>query len=383
MPSTATLHITHIIYALKTGGLENGLVNLINGLSEETFKHSIICLTDYDDFSKRIRRSDVDIISLQKKPGQDFNLYLKLYKTLKSLQPDIVHTRNMAAIEAQIPAFMAGVKIRVHGEHGWDISDPQGKNKKYQWIRKFCSLFIHQFIPLSKELESYLRQVIHVSANKITLICNGVDAVKFIPAKHQDKTLIPESAAQNAIVIGYVGRMEAIKDPVNLVKAFIQVKRETKKQVFLLMVGQGRQYETIKQLLVDAKLVEQCWLPGDCSNIPELMQCIDVFCLPSKAEGISNTLLEAMATGLPVVATKVGGNADIAIAGKTSLMVESENSHSLAKSLSLYVEDESLRKEHGLAGRERIEQELSLQQMISNYEKMYLDVTKKIKTGVV
>ena len=148
------IHICHIIYALKTGGLENGLVNLINNLPAEKFKHSIVCLTDFDDFAERIKRNDVEIVSLHKNPGQDFGLYLKLYRVLRRIKPNVVHTRNMTAIEMQIPAFFAKVKVRVHGEHGWDISDPQGKNKKYQWIRKVCGLVINRFIPLSKELET-------------------------------------------------------------------------------------------------------------------------------------------------------------------------------------------------------------------------------------
>jgi len=93
------VHICHIIYALKTGGLENGLVNLINHLPAEKFQHSIVCLTDFDDFADRIKRDDVEIISLHKNAGQDIGLYLKLYRVIKRMKPDVVHTRNMEAIE--------------------------------------------------------------------------------------------------------------------------------------------------------------------------------------------------------------------------------------------------------------------------------------------
>jgi len=376
------VHICHVIYALKTGGLENGLVNLINNLPAEKFQHSIVCLTDFDDFAERINRNDVEIVSLHKNPGHDFGLYLNLYRVLKRLKPNIVHTRNMTAIEMQIPAFFAKVKVRIHGEHGWDISDPQGRNKKYQWIRKVCGLVIHRFIPLSKELERYLQQVIKIPEDKITRICNGVDAESFIPRNSKKASLLPSKVSKDSVVIGYVGRMELIKNPENLVRAFIQLVKNNKNNAFLVMIGGGSQLNTMKQILIEEKLTEYSWLSGDCSNVAELMREFDVFCLPSKAEGISNTLLEAMATGLPVVATKVGGNADIAEENRTALLVESDDVANLAKALETYVSDKGLRELHGNAGRQLIEQSLSLKKMVKNYETMYLKETNNLHKEV-
>lgn len=366
------VHICHIIYALKTGGLENGLVNLINHLPAEKFQHSIVCLTDFDDFADRIKRDDVEIISLHKNAGQDIGLYLKLYRVIKRMKPDVVHTRNMAAIEMQIPAFFAKVKVRVHGEHGWDISDPQGKNKKYQWIRKVCSVVIHRFVPLSKELEAYLTDVVRVPPQKITRICNGVDSVRFSPNAVMDKMPFASSVSVNTVVIGYVGRMEVIKNPEVLARAFIALNKQLSKDVFLVMIGGGSQLKTVKSILENEQLLDKCWFPGDCPNVSSLMLGFDVFCLPSKAEGISNTLLEAMASGLPVVATKVGGNADIALDGETATLIESGHVDELVEALATYVNDAGLRKQHGKAGRQRIEKSLSLKQMVSNYEAMYL-----------
>ncbi len=125
--------IVHVIYRLGVGGLENGLVNLINRLPSESYRHAIVCLTDSTDFSKRIQRQDVAIYEIHKKPGQDWGSFVKVYKLFKQIKPAIVHTRNLAAIEYQICALLAGVPYRVHGEHGWDVYDPDGNNVKYQW----------------------------------------------------------------------------------------------------------------------------------------------------------------------------------------------------------------------------------------------------------
>ena len=127
--------VVHIIYALKAGGLENGLINIINRTPPGRYRHAIICLTVADDFANRITFPGVEIIQLHKKQGHDFALYWRVWRTLKILGPSIVHTRNLSSIEMQLlAALLPGVK-RIHGEHGRDIHDLEGKNRKYT----FCN----------------------------------------------------------------------------------------------------------------------------------------------------------------------------------------------------------------------------------------------------
>ena len=147
--------IAHVIHRLQIGGLENGLVNLINTLPLGKYRHAIICLTESSDFSRRIRNNDVSIYELHKKEGKDPGLYFRLWRVLKKLKPTIVHSRNIATIETAFIAAMAGSSIRVHGEHGRDIYDVTGDNRKYQRIRRLLSPFISRFVPMSKDLEKW------------------------------------------------------------------------------------------------------------------------------------------------------------------------------------------------------------------------------------
>ncbi|MCH9639880.1 MAG: sugar transferase, partial [Betaproteobacteria bacterium] len=105
--------IAHIIHHLGVGGLENGLINLINNIPSHRYRHVIICVKGYSSFHKRINRDDVEIIALNKPEGIDMKLYFDLYKTLRRLKPDLVHTRNLSAIEGQIIATLSGVKSKV------------------------------------------------------------------------------------------------------------------------------------------------------------------------------------------------------------------------------------------------------------------------------
>ena len=106
--------VVHLVYRFDTGGLENGIVNLINHMPVNTYRHAVVALTEVTDFAKRITRSDVEFISLHKQPGHGVWLYPKLYRLFKQMRPAIVHTRNLAALEAQVPAWAARVPVRLH-----------------------------------------------------------------------------------------------------------------------------------------------------------------------------------------------------------------------------------------------------------------------------
>ena len=150
--------IAHVIHRLDVGGLENGLVNLINRIPPNQYRHAIICIEDYTDFRQRITRDDVQVIALNKRAGYDLKLYLKLFRVLRELKPDIVHTRNLAALEAQLIAVAARVKVRVHSEHGRDISDLKGENFKYNLLRKIIYPFVDHFITISEFIRQEIRR---------------------------------------------------------------------------------------------------------------------------------------------------------------------------------------------------------------------------------
>src|ERR1051325_11239302 len=107
--SAQPLLVAHVIQRLAVGGLENGLVNLMNHMSEDRYRHVIICLADATDYSRRIKNKDVPVIALRQRLGQDYRPHWRLLKLLRRLRPAIVHTRNLAALEFQIVAALAGV----------------------------------------------------------------------------------------------------------------------------------------------------------------------------------------------------------------------------------------------------------------------------------
>ncbi len=378
--------IAHVIFQLGMGGLENGLINLINRMPSDAFRHVIICMTDATDFSERLNKP-VEIYSLHKKEGKDLWIYFKLWKLFRKLKPEIVHTRNLSALEAQLAAALAGVPIRVHGEHGRDVHDLDGSNKRYQLIRKFFRILIDRYIPLSQDLSKYLIETIQVNPDKVVKICNGVDTDKFKPDSYfrgnndhseypdfllEDKSITEKSLEKKTIVFGTVGRLATVKNQTDLLKAFnLLCKENPEADIKLVIVGDGGLKKDLLDIMQAEKLDNKVWLAGARNNVNELMNMMDVFVLPSLAEGISNTILEAMATGLPVVATDVGGNAELVVNNETGYIVAPANINALKDGLKNYLDRPERIKQQGKQSRKRIENNFSINEMMQNYLQTY------------
>ena len=366
--------VAHVIFRLDVGGLENGLVNLINRMPAERFRHAIICLTGYSGFRQRLTR-EVPVFALNKPAGNSPVVQFKLWRLFKRLRPDIVHTRNIAALEATLPAALARVPVRIHGEHGRDVDDLDGTNAKRQIVRRFYKAFVHQYITVSRDLASYLQCKIGVPRSRIAQIYNGVDSALFRPAgERRDAVPHPHFAGPDHFVIGTVGRMQEVKDQVTLARAFVRLMQGmpgAEKRLRLVMVGDGPLRERVRALLAEAGVIQYAWLPGERNDIAGVMRSFDLFVLPSLAEGISNTVLEAMATGLPVLATAVGGNPELVQAGVTGTLVPRDDPESMARALRAYAESKELCRSHGTEARRAIERKFGMEAMVDAYMTIY------------
>ena len=368
--------IVHIVYRFGVGGLENGIVNLINRMPAHRWRHTILALTDVSaDFAKRIEREEVRCIALSKGPGHLVTNYPRLYRILRDLNPAIVHTRNLAALEAVVPAWAAGVPVRIHGEHGWDIQDPEGKRRRYRHVRRIYRPFVSHYIALSRHLEEYLERQIGIESDRISQIYNGVDSDRFRPAREGRARIAGcPFGLSGEYLVGTVGRMEAIKDPLNLVHAFIRAQEldtAASKRLRLVMVGDGALRAEAERELERAAVRDHVWFAGDRSDIDDIMRGLDCFVLPSLAEGVSNTILEAMASGIPVVATRVGGNSELIESGMTGTLVPPSNSDALAQGVLDYFNDRGLARRHVKAALRVVESRFSLARMVVDYTSVY------------
>jgi sugar transferase (PEP-CTERM/EpsH1 system associated) len=368
--------VAHVVFRFGVGGLENGIVNLINHLPRERWRHAIVSLTDVsDEFTQRIVRSDVSYIALGKKAGHLVRYYPRLLRVFRELRPAIVHTRNLAALEAVVPAWAAGVPVRIHGEHGWDIQDPAGRRKRYRLVRKFYRPFVSQYIALSRHLSEYLIGQVGVEEWLVSQVYNGVDTERFHPAQGK-RAMIPGCPFGNDHdwLVGSVARLESIKDPLNLIRAFtivFRMRASAREHLRLVVAGDGSLRSEAERLLSQAGVRHLAWFGGERHDAPEFMRGLDCFVLPSLAEGVSNTILEAMATRLPIIATRVGGNAELIESGLSGTLVPAGKPEALAEAILTYYGDRATAHRHAKAAQYAAATRFSLPVMIAEYAKVY------------
>ena len=384
-PADARPLVVHVVYRFDTGGLENGIVNLINHMPPETCRHAIVALTHVTDFRHRIRRSDVEFFALDKPPGHGVWLYPRLFRLFRALRPDIVHSRNMAALEVLVPAWAAGVRVRIHGEHGRDVGDLDGTHRGYQWLRRVYKPFVSHYLALSRDLAEYLARKVHVPGARITQVYNGVDVDRFHPAAGSAADRIegcPFNAPQHWLV-GTVGRMQTVKDQTTLARAFVralELEPMLRARLRLVIVGDGPLRAQAIAVLEAAGVADLAWLPGERTDVAEIMRGLSCFVLPSLAEGVSNTILEAMATGLPVIATNVGGNAELVTAGRTGELVAPADPEGMAQRLVRLAAAPDAAAAMGRAGRADALARFSLEAMVTAYQSLYTQQLRAART---
>jgi sugar transferase (PEP-CTERM/EpsH1 system associated) len=374
--------IAHLVFRFDYGGLENGIVNLVNRLPRERFRHTIVCLEGYnEDYARRLERKDVRVISIGKRPGKDLSSYLRMWRVLRKLQPTITHSRNLGTLDQQWIAMAAGVPIRVHGEHGWSPDDPQGLKPSNLRLRRLCKPAIHGYVAMSQHIERWLVERVGVEPPRVRQLYSGVDSARFQPDA-SDAADAPWRAGRGhgtdhdpCIVIGTIGRLDPIKNHAAVLRAFTRARGAPGgDRLRLVIVGEGVERPRLEQIIAEAGLGQTVWLTGARADTPHLLRTFDVFVLPSLNEGISNTILEAMASQLPVLASKVGGNPELVVEGLTGALYSASDEQALAALIGRYAGDERLRRIQGEQGRERAVRHFSLEAMVRRYEQFYDDL---------
>lgn len=383
--------VVHIIYALGTGGLENGMINIINRSPLSRYRHAIVCLTGAESFASRLTAPDVAVIELHKKPGHDLGMYWRLWRVLRELKPAIVHSRNLAALETQVLGILFPGCKRIHAEHGRDVSDLDGSNRKYQWFRRLLNPFVHRFVAVSQDLADWLIQTVGIPERKVVQIYDGVDSSRFIPRdgllsttgesvlearmrplpKGMPSDFLP---ANERVVIGTVGRLAAVKNQTLLLRALHQILQrqpDLRERLRCIIVGDGPERSELEQTIASLNLQSIVWLAGDSADVPAWLSYFDVFALPSLAEGIPNTILEAMATGLPVIATAVGGNPELVEHEVTGLLIPSGDTDALAEAMLRLIEDPQQRLTMGRVAVARIHETFDWDNTMTAYLQIY------------
>ena len=359
--ATAPIRVVHVVFSLGTGGLESGLVNLVGALDRSRFEHHVLCMKDLGPNAERLEAMGVRSELLGTIEGKNRAMIPKLVRAFLRLTPDVVHTRGYGTMDGVIAARLARVPAIVHGEHGWDMLDPEGTNKKRRFVRGALSPWIDQFICVSHQIEGWLSQHRGRFRGKVRTIHNGVDVQRFRPRRTER---VP------GFVVGTLGRLVPIKDQLGLIEAFARLAKSVP-DARLEIVGDGPLRDKLRARAESLGVAKRVVLPGGTNRPEDVYERFDVFALPSLNEGISNTILEAMASGLPIVASEVGGNPELVRPEVNGMLVPSQDAAALAAALVRYAEDPLRRESQGASSRERAVAEFSLKSMAAQYGRVY------------
>lgn len=357
----AKIKVVHVLHSFGTGGMESIIATVIRQASAG-FQHIIVCLTVAGD-STKLLPSNIQIIELHKPPGNSLIFFWKLCRRLYQLKPDIVHTYNWSGMDGIIAARLAGIKEIVQSEHGWDMKDQDGLNAKRIIIRRFLSGWAWEFTCVSKQMTAWLTKTVMVRC-PVTHIYNGVDTSGYCPG-NGNKVRQRLGLSSDCFVVGIVGRLDPIKNHPMLFRVFAQLQKQ-RPDAYLLVIGDGPEREKLLSMAGD-----NVQFLGNRQDVPELLRAFDVFILSSMNEGISCAITEAMATGVPVIASDVGGNPELVDHEQTGFLFSPEDELGLLQCVNTYYNDRPLARKHGLAGREKMLELFTNEKMVAEYEQVY------------
>jgi sugar transferase (PEP-CTERM/EpsH1 system associated) len=321
-------------------------------------------------------RADVPVFSLNKGEHQRMRLAaLRLARLFLGLGADIVHSRNWPAVDAIPAATMVRVPVRIHNEEGWEVEDPEGVSRRRNIIRRLLAPAVDRFVVVSEDLGRWLNGTVGVPRQKIVLVPNGVDTRRFSSVKRAEGRAAL-GLSEDVPVVGAVGRLNPVKDHTTLLWAFAGLAAR-RPDVMLVIVGDGGLRTRLGELVRGLGLASRVRFLGERSDIPQLLSAFDIFALSSIKEGMSFTILEAMSTGLPIVVTRVGGNAELIEHDVSGTLVPAGDAVALAAGLDRYLEEPGLAAAHGRAARRRAVERFSLDVMLEGYRELYLSLAER------
>lgn len=360
------IKVAHVVPSFDVGGLENGVINLINNMDDKKFKHALYVLNGKATAQERITK-DIEVHILAKKPGNDLLLPFKLSRLFKTFKPDIIRTYAWGAwLEGLLGGILYGSKCTIHSEHGFIINKLCKTPLRRRLAQCIAAKFTTKIIAVSSSIKDSLTSYSWIHEDKIVVIDNGVDTEKFKPCKDNINFRTTYNLAENTCLIGIVARLDPVKD---IGTAINSIRKLADAHIFI--VGGGPEREKLEALSKQSSLEKRVHFLGERNDVSTLLHEFDLYVLTSLREGTSNTLLEAMAAGLPIIATNVGGNPILIDEAKTGYLINPKDPDALAAHIKTFLNNSEEFIQIGKNARNKAVSTYSLIVMVKKYEDLY------------
>jgi glycosyltransferase involved in cell wall biosynthesis len=358
-----TITVLHFITELNVGGAERALARLLARLDKDRYALTVACLYGGDGpIADEIRALGIPVVDLGMTSKWRWDALWRLYRLLRRERPTILHTWMFHAnLPGRVLGRLAGVPIVISGER------TMGMERRWRyWLNRLTVPGADRVTCVSQQVADFAVNHIGISKEKVVIIPNGLqvpDAERLLGSRAARTELgLPVDQA----VVGTVARL----DPVKRLDVLLQALGSLP-DVYAVIIGEGPERARLMALCQGLGLTGRVRFPGQQGDVWPWLAAMDVFALSSDWEGMSNALLEAMAAGLPIIATEVGGTPDVVVDGVTGLLVPPGDPTALADALARLVRDPGLRRQMGQAGRERALRHFSLGRTVERTQNLY------------
>lgn len=361
-------NVMQVTHDLAVGGLQQVVVNLCRHIDRSVFDVSVVCLRDLGSISGQVKKLGIEVSLISQLKKIDYFAFLKLACIMKKKKIDIVHTHNTQPfIDGTLAALLAGVKTIVHTDHSRVFPD----RRRYMFAERVMSYFAYKVVGVSDAVVRNLIQYEKISRAKMLIIPNGINVADHEMniddiGKRRDLGLDDTSP-----ILGIASRLCKVKGLTYLLKAMCDI-RVVYKNAKLLIIGDGPEKYELEKEARALNLHDQVLFLGERTDVQQLLKVLNIFVLPSISEGMPICLLEAMASGCPVIASRVGGVPEMIENGKTGILVEPANVSALANAILSLLGNEPMRRSMSIEGRRVVRERFCALKMTKAYEQLYL-----------
>jgi glycosyltransferase involved in cell wall biosynthesis len=372
---TPPLDVTHVVLSLDCGGLERFVVNLVRQGQRRGQNVSVMCVERPGTLAPEVESLGARVVCLDKPPGLDRATVRRATAAFNELHPTVVHTHQIGALLYAGPAARrARVPVVVHTEHGNHVkAKTWSRRMRQRALWAWAGRRAARFFCVSDEIAREVSRYGVIPPRKVRVLANGIDTVAFAPGAHGLAVRSAFGIPANAPVVGTIGRLNEVKRQDLLIRGFARV-RQRFPESRLLLVGDGPVRNDLEGLVRSLALTDAVHFAGYQAQPAQFLESMDVFALTSRSEGMPLAVLEAWASGLPVVASAVGGLPSLIADGQTGLLFPFPNEGALAAAIEQLLANPDRARQLGRAGQRHVRAHYSLDHVAAEYEDQYREL---------
>lgn len=370
------INVGFVLHVMQVAGAEVLVAETIRRLRRE-INATVFCLDAIGAIGEQLRREGTTIICLHRKPGRDWSLSKRLADASKAEKIDVMHAHQYTPFfYAALSRIFNNTDYRlIFTEHGRHYPDHIGAVRR-NVNRMILSRYADVINACCRFSANALAVKDGFSCKPIDVIENGIDFQRYQSSVNKYASKLKLGLAPEKRYIACVARFHPVKDHFTLIKSFANLADDIS-DVELLLIGDGELRESLTQLCSELKISDRVQFLGIRSDVAEILQAVDIFSLTSLCEAASLTVLEAMASGLPVVITDVGGNPEMVRDGIEGFLTPRQDVQAIASAFKKLLHQPELALSMGQAGKQRVQQHYSLSGTIDRYYQLYRQLSKQ------